>query len=189
MGGGPTIVHCPPSPVHMNSPSYKSCNLGGGATIVNCPPPQSLWTLHLIKPAVGPRLLTCLYYNSILKGFHHSLETQEPSSPRLLWIVRVEEDSEKEIWAAIWIYKATKAMEESGIRRLVLDAIANVTVATCTSAGLQTPLDFVTIMKLGIGLVTIIISVYVLYRNLRWICIPTTNRPPIQQDGNTLHLL
>ncbi len=80
-------------------------------------------------------------------------------------------------------------MEESGIRRLVLDAIANVTVATCTSGGLQTPLDFVTIIKVGIGLVTIIVSVYVLYRNLRWMCTPTTNRPPIQQDGNTLHLL
>jgi len=73
-------------------------------------------------------------------------------------------------------------MEESGIRRWVLDAIANETVATCTSGGLQTPLDFVTIIKVGI-------SVYVLYRNLRWICIPATNRPPIQQDGNTLHLL
>jgi hypothetical protein len=80
-------------------------------------------------------------------------------------------------------------MEESGIRRLVLDVIANETVATCTSGGLQTPLDFVTIMKVGIGLVTIIISVYVLYWNLRWICILATNRPPIQQDGNTLHLL
>jgi hypothetical protein len=80
-------------------------------------------------------------------------------------------------------------MEESGIRRFVLDAIANVTVATCTSGGLQMPLDFVTIIKVGIGLVTIIVSVYALYRNLRWICTPATNRPPIQQDGNTLHLL
>ncbi|CAM6035283.1 unnamed protein product [Sphagnum compactum] len=75
-------------------------------------------------------------------------------------------------------------MEESGIRRLVLDAIANVTVATCTSGGLQTPLDFVTIIKVGIGLVTIILSVYALYRNLRWICTPATNRPPIQQDAS-----
>jgi len=80
-------------------------------------------------------------------------------------------------------------MEEIGIRRSVLDVIANETVATCTSGGLQMPLDFVPIMKLGIGLVTIIISVYVLYRNLRWICITKTNRPPIQQDGNTLHRL
>ncbi len=80
-------------------------------------------------------------------------------------------------------------MEESGIRRSVLDAIANMTVATCTSGGLQKPLDFVTILKVGIGLVTIIVSVYALYQNLRWICIPATNRPPIQQDGNTLHLL
>jgi len=71
----------------------------------------------------------------------------------------------------------------------VLDAIANVTVATCTSGGLQTPLDFVTIIKVGIGLVTIIVSAYVLYWNLRWICIPTTNGPLVQQDGNTLHLL
>ncbi|KAH9540592.1 hypothetical protein CY35_14G012900 [Sphagnum magellanicum] len=76
-------------------------------------------------------------------------------------------------------------MEESGIRRLVLDAIANVTVATCiSSGGLQTPLDFVTIIKVGIGLVTIIVSVYVLYRNLRWMCTPTTNQPPIQQDAS-----
>jgi hypothetical protein len=80
-------------------------------------------------------------------------------------------------------------MEESGIRRFVLDVIANETVATCTSGGLQTPLDFVTIIKVGIGLVTIIVSVYALYWNLRWICMPSTNRPPIQQDGNTLHLL
>ncbi|CAK9863828.1 unnamed protein product [Sphagnum jensenii] len=75
-------------------------------------------------------------------------------------------------------------MEESGIRRSLLDVIANETVPTCTSGGLQTSLDFVTIMKLGIGLVTIIISVYVLYQNLRWICIPATNRPPIQQDAS-----
>jgi hypothetical protein len=80
-------------------------------------------------------------------------------------------------------------MEESGIRRWMLDVIANETVATCTSGGLQTPLDFVTMIKVGIGLVTIIIAVYVLYRNLRWICISATNPPPIQQDGNTLHLL
>ncbi|CAK9863834.1 unnamed protein product [Sphagnum jensenii] len=74
-------------------------------------------------------------------------------------------------------------MDESGIKRSVLDAIANMTVATCTSGGLQTPLDFVTILKVGIGLVTIIVSVYALYQNLRWICIPATNRPPIQQDA------
>jgi hypothetical protein len=80
-------------------------------------------------------------------------------------------------------------MEESGIRRSGLDVIANETVATCTSGGLQTPLDFVTIIKVGIGLVTIIVSVYALYRNLRWIFTPATNRPPIQQDGNTLHRL
>ncbi len=77
-------------------------------------------------------------------------------------------------------------MEDSGIRRSVLDDIVNVTVATCTSGGLQTPLDLVTIIKVGIGLVTIIVSVYAF---LRWICIPSTKRPPIQQDGNTLHLL
>ncbi|KAH9540576.1 hypothetical protein CY35_14G012300 [Sphagnum magellanicum] len=75
-------------------------------------------------------------------------------------------------------------MEESGIRRWVLDAIANETVATCTSGGLGMPLDFVTIIKVGIGLVTISISVYALYRNLRWICITATNRPPIQQDAS-----
>jgi hypothetical protein len=57
-------------------------------------------------------------------------------------------------------------MEESGIRRSVLDAIANMTVPTCTSDGLQTPLDFVTILKVGIGLVIIIVSVYALYQNL-----------------------
>ncbi len=57
-------------------------------------------------------------------------------------------------------------MEESGIRQWVLDAIANETVATCTSGGLRTPLDFVTIMKVGIGLVTISLSVYALYWNL-----------------------
>ncbi|CAM6030097.1 unnamed protein product [Sphagnum balticum] len=83
-------------------------------------------------------------------------------------------------------------MEESGIRQLVLDAIANVTVATstiatCTSGGLQMPLDFVTITKVGIGMVAIIGSVYALYWNLRWICIATTDRPPIQQDGNELN--
>ncbi len=44
-------------------------------------------------------------------------------------------------------------MEESGIRRSVLDAIANVTTATCMSGGLQTPLDFVTLTKVGIGTV------------------------------------
>jgi len=79
-------------------------------------------------------------------------------------------------------------MEESQIRQLVLDAIANVTVATCMSGRLQTPLDFVTIIKVGIGMVAIIGSVYTLYWNLRWICIATTDQPPIQQDGKTLHL-
>ncbi len=57
-------------------------------------------------------------------------------------------------------------MEESRIRQLVLDAIANVTVATCTSGGLQRPLDFVTIIKAGIGMVAIISSVYAIYWNL-----------------------
>ncbi len=75
-------------------------------------------------------------------------------------------------------------MEESRIRELVLDAIANVTVATCTTGRLQTPLDFVTITKVGIGMVAIMGSVYALYWNLRWICIATTDRPPIQQDGS-----
>ncbi len=79
-------------------------------------------------------------------------------------------------------------MEESGIRRSVLDAIANVTTATCMSGGLQTPLDFVTLTKVGIGTVAIIGSVYALFWNLRWICISTTDRPPIQQEGKTLHL-
>jgi hypothetical protein len=79
-------------------------------------------------------------------------------------------------------------MEESGIRRSVLDAIVNVTVATCTSGGLQKPLDFVTITKVGIGMVAIIGSVYALYWNLPWICIATTDQPHIQQDGKTLHL-
>ncbi len=49
---------------------------------------------------------------------------------------------------------------------MVLDAIANVTVATCTSGGLQTPLHFVTIMKVGIGMVAVILPVYALYWNL-----------------------
>jgi hypothetical protein len=49
-------------------------------------------------------------------------------------------------------------------------------------------LDFVTIKKVGIGMVVIIGSVYALYWNLRSICIGTTDRPPIQQDGNTLDL-
>jgi hypothetical protein len=79
-------------------------------------------------------------------------------------------------------------MEDSRIKQLVLDAIANVTVATCTSGGLQTPSDFVTIIKVGIGIVAIIVAVYALYRNLQWICIATTDPPPIQQDGKTLHL-
>jgi hypothetical protein len=79
-------------------------------------------------------------------------------------------------------------MEESLIRQLVLDAIANVTVATCTSGGLQRPLDFVTITKVGIGMVAIIGSVYALFWNLRWICIATTDQPPIQQNGKILHL-
>jgi hypothetical protein len=57
-------------------------------------------------------------------------------------------------------------MEESWIKQLVLDAIANVTVATCTSGGLQTPLHFVTIMKVGIGMVAVILPVYALYWNL-----------------------
>jgi hypothetical protein len=57
-------------------------------------------------------------------------------------------------------------MEESLIRQLVLDAIANVTVATCTSGGLQRPLDFITITKVGIGMVAIIGSVYALFWNL-----------------------
>jgi hypothetical protein len=78
-------------------------------------------------------------------------------------------------------------MEESQFKQLVLDAIANVTVATCTSGGLQTPLDFVTITKVVIGMVTIMGCVYALYWNLQWICIATTDRP-IQQDGQTLHL-
>jgi len=56
--------------------------------------------------------------------------------------------------------ETAKAMEESQFKQLVLDAIANVTVATCTSGGLQTPLDFVTITKVGIGMVAIIGSVY-----------------------------
>ncbi len=79
-------------------------------------------------------------------------------------------------------------MEESGIRRPVLDAIANVTVAKCRSGGLKTPLDFVPITKVVIGMVAIIGSVYTLLWNLVWICIATTDRPPIQQDGKTLHL-
>jgi hypothetical protein len=79
-------------------------------------------------------------------------------------------------------------MEESQFKQLVLDAIANVTVATCTSSGLQTPLDFVTITKVGIGMVAIISSVYALYWNLQWICIATTDQPPIQQDSKTFHL-
>jgi len=79
-------------------------------------------------------------------------------------------------------------MEESRIKQLVLDAIANVTVATCTSGGLQRPSDFVTIIKVGIGMVAIMVPVYALYWNLRWICIATTDQPPIQQDGKTLHL-
>jgi len=79
-------------------------------------------------------------------------------------------------------------MEESQFKQLVLDASANVTVATCTSGGLQTPLEFVTITKVGIGMVAIIGSVYALYWNLQWICIATTDRPPIQQDDKTLHL-
>jgi len=79
-------------------------------------------------------------------------------------------------------------MEESRIKHLALDAIANVTVATCTSGGLQTPSDFVTIIKVGIGIVAIIVAVYALYWNLQWICIATTDRLPIQQDGKTLHL-
>ncbi|CAK9261428.1 unnamed protein product [Sphagnum jensenii] len=78
-------------------------------------------------------------------------------------------------------------MEESRIRELVLDAIANVTVATCTTGRLQTPLDFVTITKVGIGMVAIMGSVYALYWNLRWICIATTDRPPIQQDADQLN--
>ncbi|CAM6058531.1 unnamed protein product [Sphagnum tenellum] len=78
-------------------------------------------------------------------------------------------------------------MEESGIRRAVLDALVNVTVATCTSGGLQKPLDFVTITKVGIGMLAIIGSVYALYWNLRWICIATTDWPHIQQDGNQLN--
>jgi len=41
-------------------------------------------------------------------------------------------------------------MEESQFKQLLLDAIANVTVATCTSGELQTPLDFVTITKGGV---------------------------------------
>ncbi len=79
-------------------------------------------------------------------------------------------------------------MEESGIRRSVLDAIANVTVATCTSGGLKTPLDFVTITKVVIGMLAIIVPVYALFWNLVWICISRTDWPPIQQDGKTLHL-
>jgi len=79
-------------------------------------------------------------------------------------------------------------MEDSGIRRSTLDAIANVTVATCTSGGLQTPLDFVTLTKVGIRTVAMIGSVYALFWNLRWICISTTDWPPIQEDDKTLHL-
>jgi hypothetical protein len=79
-------------------------------------------------------------------------------------------------------------MDKSQIKQLVVDAIANVTVATCTSGGLQTPSDFVTVIKVGIGMVAIIVPVYALYWNLRWICIATTDRPPIQKDGKTFHL-
>jgi len=81
-----------------------------------------------------------------------------------------------------------KAMEESQFKQLLLDAIANVTVATCTSGELQMPLDFVTITKGGV-------------RNgsHHWLCLRiilelamdmhSHNRTaPIQQDGKTLHL-
>jgi hypothetical protein len=57
-------------------------------------------------------------------------------------------------------------MGKSQIKQLVVDAIANVTVATCTSGGLQRPLDFITITKVGIGMVAIIGSVYALFWNL-----------------------
>jgi hypothetical protein len=79
-------------------------------------------------------------------------------------------------------------MDKSQIKQLVVDAIANVTVATCTSGGLQTPSDFVTVIKVGIGMGAIIVPVYALYWNLQWICIATTDQPPNQQDGKTFHL-
>jgi hypothetical protein len=132
----------------------------GGVQHRIAPPPQSLWTLHLIKPAIwgwayncppsqscsGPWLLICLYYTSILKGFHHSLEPQEPSSPRLSWIVRVEKDIEKEIWAAIWIYKATKAIDH-----VMMEMQHDHLCATQMCVIISKNKDTVTMMQVGAG--------------------------------------